>query len=108
MEIMKKKKRNLVDTGNAWAEFFGYGQFVKKFPNAEIPKDIDKTKPIEVMYSTIKLTSAQWLSLDKTGLNIIDPDGWDRKNYEYSFFEELITKEEFDKRVGFSTIIINK
>lgn len=35
---------------------------------------------------------------------ILDPDGWDRKNYEYSFNEELITKEEFLMRISRSTI----
>lgn len=34
---------------------------------------------------------------------ILDPDGWDRKNYTYSWFDEKITKEEFDKRVAYST-----
>ena len=37
-------------------------------------------------------------------LMIMDPDGWDRTNYEYSFREELITKDEFDKRLSSSTI----
>ena len=54
----------------------------------------------------MKKTSKQWLQLEEsiTGLRIIDPDGWDRKNYEYSFNEELITQEEFHKRVFISTI----
>lgn len=34
---------------------------------------------------------------------IMDPDGWDRKNYQYSWHEELITKEEFEKRAATST-----
>ena len=38
-------------------------------------------------------------------LIIYDPDGWDRTNYHYSFYEELITKEEFNKRLGFSTVL---
>jgi hypothetical protein len=37
-------------------------------------------------------------------LIILDPDGWDRTNYEYSFNEELITKEEFKRRLSYSTI----
>jgi hypothetical protein len=35
----------------------------------------------------------------------MDPDGWDRKNFEYSFNEELITKDEFKTRIMFSTCI---
>jgi len=38
---------------------------------------------------------------------IIDPDGWDRNNYDHSFNEELITKEEFWIRVSKSTIKCN-
>lgn len=36
---------------------------------------------------------------------VYDPDGWDRKNYEYSFNEELITNEEFIKRTSNSTML---
>lgn len=42
------------------------------------------------------------------GLIIIDPSGWDRKNYEYSFNNELIGFEEFTKRLMNSTIQANK
>lgn len=49
----------------------------------------------------IKKTSQQWNEEDK--YTIIDPDGWDRLNYEYSFFEEQITKEEYTKRLHKST-----
>lgn len=50
-------------------------------------------------------TSKEWFEEvpEEHGLIIIDPDGWDRKNYEYSFNEELITKEEFMKRLNYST-----
>lgn len=29
---------------------------------------------------------------------VLDPDGWDRKNYDYSWNEELITLEEYKNR----------
>ena len=54
-----------------------------------------------------KKTSKQWLDLDTNGLIISDPGGWDRSNYQYSFFEELITKEEFVRRLLNSTILIS-
>lgn len=38
---------------------------------------------------------------------ILDPDGWDRKNYDYSFKEEKIDKEEFERRLGLSTVMAN-
>jgi len=38
---------------------------------------------------------------------VLDPDGWDRKNYEYSFNQELISKEEFKKRFYMSTVMLS-
>ena len=34
---------------------------------------------------------------------ILDPDGWDRQNFHFSFYEENITKEEYDNRLMEST-----
>lgn len=52
-------------------------------------------------------TSQQWYDEipKELGFVIMDPDGWDRRNYEYSFNEELITKREFLNRVGSSTCV---
>jgi hypothetical protein len=36
----------------------------------------------------------------------MDPDGWDRKNYEFSFNEEEITGEEFTSRLNRSTLML--
>ena len=49
-------------------------------------------------------TSSQWCR--EFECVVVDPDGWDRKNYEYSFEQELITEEEFRKRVSKSTMLI--
>ena len=35
----------------------------------------------------------------------MDPDGWDRKNYVYSFNEELISEQEFTFRLNKSTVL---
>lgn len=50
-------------------------------------------------------TSKDWSEfLDKMkNIIIMDPDGWDRSKYEFSFNEELITEEEFEKRLSYST-----
>jgi len=61
----------------------------------------------------IKKTSKQWYEelntkekSEGTHLTVImDPDGWDRKNYEYSFNEELVTEMEFTIRKGMSTVL---
>lgn len=58
--------------------------------------------------NTLK-TSKQWFDNDIENNHkyiILDPDGWDRKNYQYSFFEELITKDEYDRRLCNSTVKI--
>jgi len=53
--------------------------------------------------SEIKKTSLEWEK--DCPYRILDPDGWDRSNYEYSFNEELITEEEFQKRLFSSTVV---
>ena len=55
------------------------------------------------MDKEIKKTSAEWIK--GCSVIILDPDGWDRTNFDYSFNKEEITKEEFDKRIGYSTCI---
>lgn len=54
-------------------------------------------------------TSHQWYQLipSEYKLVIMDPDGWDRTNYQYSFYEELITEVEFKFRLMKSTIRCN-
>lgn len=51
-----------------------------------------------------KRSSEYWYSL-VTEFTIHNPDGWDRENFDRSW-AELITKEEFDKRVDESTCIV--
>jgi len=47
-------------------------------------------------------TSNDWQKICKA--LILDPDGWDRKNFDYSWNKELITREEFENRMISSTI----
>ena len=49
-------------------------------------------------------TSKEWFRETKD-LVIYDADGWDRSNFAYSFDEELITKDEFERRLMKSTTI---
>jgi hypothetical protein len=55
---------------------------------------------------TLLKTSLEWYEQDylPDGIIIYDPDGWNRTNYQYSFYEEKITKEEFEKRLFQSTV----
>ena len=54
------------------------------------------------MKSEIKKTSAEWIK--EVGYEVLDPDGWDRTNYDYSFNKEKITMDEFQKRLFLSTV----
>lgn len=60
---------------------------------------------IESVLPTMK-TSEHWYQELKITHNLIiyDSDGWDRKNFQYSFYEEKISFEEFHKRCMTSTI----
>jgi len=41
-------------------------------------------------------TSQEWQ--EESDVIVYDPDGWDKKNYDYSWFEEKISLVEFEKR----------
>ncbi|TSE11369.1 hypothetical protein FOF46_01380 [Aquimarina algiphila] len=59
----------------------------------------------------MKRTSQGWhikAQEETTTIIIYDPDGWDRTNFDYSFFEEYITAKEFEKRMINSTIMFGK
>ena len=55
----------------------------------------------------MKRTSEEWQIL-KPNIIVFDPDGWDRRNYQFSWCEELITEEEYEQRLSRSTCIINE
>lgn len=58
------------------------------------------------VYSVCK-TSEEWFNeFYKDRVVIYDPDGWDRSpdGWQYSWFEETITRSEFEKRLCASTI----
>jgi hypothetical protein len=48
-------------------------------------------------------TSEEWSKELLKGSVILDPDGWDRQNYQFSWFEEKITAKEFLLRASSST-----
>lgn len=43
------------------------------------------------------------LSNDEPNPKVLDHDGWDRKNFDYSWKEEKITLEEYENRLSNST-----
>lgn len=48
-------------------------------------------------------TSEEWAAIF-TDVKILDPDGWDRTNFEYSFKQEKISMEEYKRRLMSSTV----
>jgi hypothetical protein len=51
------------------------------------------------------MTSDEWLKC-YPDLNIMDYDGWDRSNYQYSFYEEKVDLNTFKKRVNSSKVLL--
>lgn len=51
-------------------------------------------------------TSQEWQAI-YAEIVILDPDGWDRENFEYSWKEELITEDDYFKRSSVSTCMCN-
>lgn len=51
-----------------------------------------------------KYTSDEWQKFFPYP-KVQDPDGWDRRNFQYSWHEENITHLEYNKRVSLSTCI---
>jgi len=56
---------------------------------------------IEWLHEEDVKTSEEWQK--ESNVTIYDPDGWDRKNFQYSWYEELITRAEFEHRAMYST-----
>lgn len=84
------------------ALFFSYCFF--ESVGDELPVPFNLNDPI-------KKTSEQWYNQVREfspNYHIMDPDGWDRTNYDFSFKEELITYDEFVKRSMYSTATYHK
>lgn len=82
------------------------GRF-KKYPTkGTVPIIVNLKKQIlqklEKLNSVDLKTSEKWA--EDCPFEILNADGWDRKNFHHSFFIEKISKKEFDKRLSFSTV----
>ena len=61
-----------------------------------------------------RMTSENWQKV-KPDIIILDPDGWDRwgkrtgdveKDWQYSWYEEVITEKEYNERLTISTVML--
>jgi len=53
----------------------------------------------------ITRTTEEWVKIHD--FNVYDPDGWDRSNLQYSWYEEKITWSEYESRAIRSTCKIS-
>lgn len=77
----------------------------KKDDLSNEPKDIPPLDGQIHIEEAIKKTSEDWYAELGGKYIILNPDGWDRKNYLWSYYEELITIAEYNERVMNSTIL---
>ena len=63
--------------------------------------DLYYTKNLD---NNIKLPSRIWQAIHSE-ITVLDPDGWDRKNYDYSWNIEEISLREYVKRLFISTTL---
>ena len=56
----------------------------------------------EEVIDKLELPSHIWIQM--YDVTLLDPDGWDRSNFQDSFFEQKITRTEFERRLSYSTI----
>ena len=78
---------------------------IKNYENL-VNKQYEENETVEILR-----TSAEWIKENLpqlANITIRDDDGWDRDNFDYSYYKEKITLDEFLKRVFNSTLISNK
>lgn len=61
------------------------------------------------MQTERKQTSLEWYNdlYPEGELIIVHPNGWDRSNWQYSFYTEVITEDEFKIRLMNSYCLMN-
>lgn len=65
----------------------------------------DYTDRLKHPVPTQEKTSDEWLATDEfAGVQVMDPDGWDRQNFQESWAEK-ITHDEFMRRLCRSTVL---
>lgn len=88
---------------NGMSEEFYLNEIMKTLK--EILIEMRKNVHTIIKDTEILLTPDEWLRTEAyKDLTILDPDGWDRTNFEEDWIKP-ITVEEFNKRIIISTII---
>jgi len=64
--------------------------------------DLYETQLRELIDYKFMNTSEKWQELYPNP-KVIDPDGWDREHYEWSWYKQSITYKEYQRRLSLST-----
>ena len=91
----EKRKYDNLKSGNGRKRYYRDEQELKDLKEKKDKKESSVKAPAKLK------SSEEWQK--QFNVAIIDPDGWDRENLEFSFREELITKKEFESRLSRST-----
>lgn len=75
-----------------------------RFPNEA--RAIKDRGGIVIRVNREKRTSDRWQEMFPD-ITVINPDGWDRQNYEFSWSKEFITLDEYKNRILYSTCRFN-
>jgi len=103
-------------------DYFAYAR-VQELPAHKVPERLRKARQLDLGaandadYQSANKTrvlnrietrrpSAIWYELVSVpkGIEILDPDGWDRQHFNHSWYKECITEREYNKRLSLSTL----
>lgn len=90
--------------------YLGHGDYKEYEPDwiisdVRFPNEANAIKEkggILIRINRNKRTSDRWQEMFPA-ITVLDPDGWNRQNYQFSWFEEYISLEEYQQRVSHST-----
>lgn len=69
--------------------------------------DLHEIQLSELIYLRGPKTSQEW-QLRYPNPKVLDPDGWDRENFQHSWYEERISYAEYQKRLFISTCMFQQ
>lgn len=69
--------------------------------------DLHEKQLRELIQLRLPHTSEQWQEYYPYP-KVLDPDGWDRENFQHSWYEESISYQEYQRRLSLSTCMHKK
>jgi 5'-deoxynucleotidase YfbR-like HD superfamily hydrolase len=87
-----------------WSNDYAKNRFLLMFDELTKKNNNIKINTHQKMTKENLKTSEEWQKLTPS-IVVIDPDGWDRTNFQYSWFEEKVSLETYNARLFRSTVI---